>query len=429
MVCKLTKFWVKNFKSLKDVEIGLRNFNLLVGKNASGKTNFIEAIKLMKMILTKDTREYNPFFEWGGYNNVVWMRNEALPIILGFEAIVGDHVVTYEICVSGTWGIFKILSEMISIHGLVNIERKGVEVFVEHDKKFFESALGEIEKEGISLVAPLREIREKCYKIEKFPHDVSLLRYPGWSAEYICENRYAIVTTWYPKLDLLSPCIKQNGAVSPIICTILSSISKLWNSAVILRTINFEKIREPQRPKKELTLEENGSNLTNVMLTLFSKKEESVEKIRRILSIILNNEIKIKTDITDDGRSYIKIFEHNLELQPSMSPEGVWKILAILVAIESEPSLIAIDELENSLHPEAIEYIVRELKECKATVIVTTHSPAVVDIIEPEDLILVEKDREKGSHLRRVVDAKKIKKLLKKYGITLSEGWLYGEIF
>jgi len=139
-------------------------------------------------------------------------------------------------------------------------------------------------------------------------------------------------------------------------------------------------------------LKENGSNLTNVILTLSSKKVESVEKIQRILSIILNNEIKIKTDITDDGRSYIKISEHNLELQPSMLPEGVWKILAILVAIESEPSLITIDELENSLHPKAIEYIVRELKEYKATVIATTHSPAVVDIVEPEDLILVEKD-------------------------------------
>ena len=86
------------------------------------------------------------------------------------------------------WGIFKILGEMISVHGLVNIERKGVKVFVEHDKKFFESALkGIAEKEKFPASA-LEEIREKCYKIEKFPQEVSLLRYPGWSAEYICKK-------------------------------------------------------------------------------------------------------------------------------------------------------------------------------------------------------------------------------------------------
>ena len=36
---------VKNFKSFKDVEVHLGNFNVLIGANASGKSNFIQVIK------------------------------------------------------------------------------------------------------------------------------------------------------------------------------------------------------------------------------------------------------------------------------------------------------------------------------------------------------------------------------------------------
>ena len=61
--------------------------------------------------------------------------------------------------------------------------------------------------------------------------------------------------------------------------------------------------------------------------------------------------------------------------------------------------------------------------------IATTHSPAVVDIVDPEDLILFEKDNEGKTVVKRIKDAEKVKRWLAEHGITLSEGWLYGEIF
>ncbi len=81
------------------------------------------------------------------------------------------------------------------------------------------------------------------------------------------------------------------------------------------------------------------------------------------------------------------------------------------------------------LHPEAIEYIVNELKNSNSIVIATTHSPAVVDIVDPEDLILFEKDRESKTVVKRVKNAGSVKRWLAEQRITLSEGWLYDEIF
>src|SRR5208337_2279137 len=41
---------VKNFKSFKDVEVHLGDFNVLIGANASGKSNFIHIIEFLRDI-------------------------------------------------------------------------------------------------------------------------------------------------------------------------------------------------------------------------------------------------------------------------------------------------------------------------------------------------------------------------------------------
>lgn len=66
---KLKKIEIKNFKSLKDCPIDLRDFNVVVGPNASGKTNLVELFKLLRKIYVD--REPFPFLDWWGYDNVV----------------------------------------------------------------------------------------------------------------------------------------------------------------------------------------------------------------------------------------------------------------------------------------------------------------------------------------------------------------------
>ena len=54
----IDKVRVKNFRSLKDVEVNLQPITLLVGANNSGKTTFLQALNIAlgvnKRQLTKD---------------------------------------------------------------------------------------------------------------------------------------------------------------------------------------------------------------------------------------------------------------------------------------------------------------------------------------------------------------------------------------
>ena len=82
---ELTKIRIKNFKNLKDVEINPRKFNVLVGPNGSGKTNFIEFFKLLRKIYVE--RNPYPFLEWDGYENVVWNHDRRLPVEFEIETV------------------------------------------------------------------------------------------------------------------------------------------------------------------------------------------------------------------------------------------------------------------------------------------------------------------------------------------------------
>ena len=46
----ITKLTIQNFKSFDHVEVDLRNFNVVVGPNAAGKSNLIEAVVFLKDI-------------------------------------------------------------------------------------------------------------------------------------------------------------------------------------------------------------------------------------------------------------------------------------------------------------------------------------------------------------------------------------------
>jgi len=45
---KIEKVTIKNFKSLRDIQIDLRGLTVLTGVNSSGKSTFIQALLLLK---------------------------------------------------------------------------------------------------------------------------------------------------------------------------------------------------------------------------------------------------------------------------------------------------------------------------------------------------------------------------------------------
>ena len=447
---KLKEICIRNFKSLRECRVNLRNFNILVGPNASGKSNFVELFELLKRIYVQ--RDPFPFLKWWGYGNVVWDRNEELPIEVKLLFDIKGYEVSFETIFTGTGGKFQILKEAIEIKNYLTIEREGEWITIRHDEDFFNDAWAKLQseikqkKEVIfpkfkDVVSRKKEdliVQKGRVKGEHVPF--GLFGYGG-TATYFDELALSYIHLDFPEKGLISlePTEKEikhskeakiEFLKSPLSWIVKNKIRQFMSKITVLKDLDFKSIREPQKLIKDLRLSEDGGNVSVVLHNLFLKEKKLPDSVELLTSGIFPN-IELEFEMTQDGRIFIKGYERYLdriiELLPPSLPDGLYKILVIGTAIDLEPSILIIDEIENSLHPKALELVIDTLKDSGITTILTTHSPAVVDIVDPEDLILVDKN-DQGTIFSRVENPEEIRRILEEKGITLSERWLYGKL-
>ncbi len=441
MRAMLKKIEIKNFKSLKDCSIELRDFNVVIGQNASGKTNFVELFKLLRKIYADG--EPFPFLDWWGYDNVVWDRKEELPITIKLFFASNGYNYSFETIFTGVGGKFQILKEALEIEGILSLEIEGEWLRVRHDEKFLEDAWVKIQgmDESNSSLHELLEKRkedlvEQSVKVDKKTTPYCVFEGLGsrsfsfYKNLALVEAKYERQVEQYP-LFILEPSIGEGFEMEPFSLFANWEIQEFIKNITILKGLDIRKMKEPYKQRREVRISEEGDNICNILYNLFLKENKIPDRVDSLLSYIFPD-TSLRFELTQDGRVLMKVFERYasgrfLEVTAPGISDGFYKALTIFTALESEPSLLVVDEVENSLHAKALELLIDELKMSECRTILTTHSPMVVDIVEPKDLILVEKGDE-GSVFRRSEKPEEVRKELSERGITLSERWLYGKL-
>ncbi|VVB97798.1 DNA replication and repair protein RecF [uncultured archaeon] len=448
----LKKVFIKNFKSLHDCEIDIGKMNVVVGANASGKSNLVEAFRLLKKIYVE--KDPFPFLEWWGYDNVVWQRKEELPITIGLHFDIEGYDVYFETNFTGVGRKFQILREVLDIRGYLKFMKEGDLLTIGHNPDFIERVIKNLPKYETSLgdKTKLKKNKSGLMKEKKYSVDLEqkLLEY-GFgilsassvftdkkaAKEFILSN-FTLSEMGIGKSDekviILCPAIFyeeefEDGSFwlpDPIINIAVHSILEFIGKLSILYPLNIRSMKNPQPFRREETIKEDGTNIASVYHTIYLKEGKIPEQIYNIFTLVFPK-IDVRPHITDDGRVMLKFFEDGLELLPPNTSDGFYKILTLLTAIYLKSPLLIIDEIENSLHPETLELILDTIKASDIQAIITTHSPVVVDMTEPDNMILVEKEHGE-SRFKRIKDPEKIRGFLKEKGIKFSVGWLYGEL-
>ena len=111
--------------------------------------------------------------------------------------------------------------------------------------------------------------------------------------------------------------------------------------------------------------------------------------------------------------------------------DGTLAFLRLIALIHepATPMILAIEEPETGLHPDAVRLVAEMLKDAsqRKQILVTTHSPELIDALsdDPEAIVVCERDEENGTQFRRL-SSKDMAAWLQHY--TLGELWTKGEI-
>ncbi|MXV83434.1 AAA family ATPase [Candidatus Poribacteria bacterium] len=182
-------------------------------------------------------------------------------------------------------------------------------------------------------------------------------------------------------------------------------------------------------PQKRLST--TGDNLPNVIQYLQERYPERLEKIISSLSNQVPRLEKIDTELMMSGRRLLKIKDAPFD-QPILAKfasDGTLKLLSYLTLFHDPqpPQLIGIEEPENYLHPRLLTGLVGGFLEALmfSQLIVTTHSPHLVNELSAEEVWVLYRDEEGFTVCKRASDMLGVEQLLDA-GAKLGKLWMEG---
>lgn len=155
-------------------------------------------------------------------------------------------------------------------------------------------------------------------------------------------------------------------------------------------TLNSESMRRPSPPLKKGGFLADGSNLPHVVAALPAGptgKSAWLEHLRTVLPL---NDITVVTKEEDRSRYLVVHYENGAKVPSWHLSDGTLRLLALtlLAYLPNNTGTYFIEEPENGIHPQAVEAVFQSLSSLyEGQVLVATHSPVLVGMIQPRELL------------------------------------------
>lgn len=121
---------------------------------------------------------------------------------------------------------------------------------------------------------------------------------------------------------------------------------------------------------------------------LHGTKGETKEGLVELLRAYYPSLDDFKVAALKGGWKSLSIFENfegkRVESEARHMSDGVLRVLAVLAQTAANRPLILLDEIENGINPELVEQLMDHLVGARQQVIVTTHSPMILNFLEDE---------------------------------------------
>ncbi|MSQ10025.1 MAG: hypothetical protein EXR52_03360 [Dehalococcoidia bacterium] len=137
------------------------------------------------------------------------------------------------------------------------------------------------------------------------------------------------------------------------------------------------------------------------------------------------------TPLTEQGQTLVRIKGRGLRKVTEVwsLSDGTLHTLGILAALYAPepPDIMVFEEPENYVHPRVLDVLAEVFREASdlSQVLISTHSPYLLNLLEPEDIVVIEK-LDGATRATPAVRKKGLKPALQALG--LGEAWYSGSI-
>ena len=391
---RITRVWAKNFRSIADVSFELEPLTILVGPNASGKSNLLDILRFIKDAL-RDLE-------------VAVSSRQGIDGVARHGAEDKSSALTYI-----EMGVAAIVRDRLAEHGYYSVEYGFTIAHMDDGGYWVSSESGSVRDGDDSTVVAEFMIKDGSLVTS----DRNMMGLPSHSDSDFDTGYLALPILLRLSRWMDGPNIDESV---PVTSLIQNGLGRLHRNLTGMRFYHIfpNTIRGPQYPSNAPALEEDAANLASVIRELDESRSGSIlsERFRESLRLLIPGDTDTKVDLVG-GYLVVKLKHDTIDGDPwmdlSMESDGTVRLLGLLAALyqQRRPPVIGIEEPELAVHPGALAVLADVLNEAarRSQVIVTTHSPDLIDFLTDyrtvENLRIVELE-DGATTVRQVPDNK-----------------------
>lgn len=382
---------VIGYKSLKDAEVFFEPLSVIIGPNAAGKSNLLDALNLLSRIVT--SRNLKEAFE----------NQRGLPLESfyygdeGYEKLLGNNTaeIHFEVDVELSPDIVN------SVGKLIAEKRKGMDSEEKPKKRITEKYLRYVSTiQILPKTGHLRVLDESLRALKKngeekartpFLEKVSV---SGKERLHLRMEGQAHPMYYDLGLDHAMLSMALYEPHYPHITAFRQELSTWRFYYFEPRTLMREDV-----PVAEVeAIGSRGENLAAFLNLIQANDGDQMEAFNLSLKYLLPSIEHINIDRTKEGLLSLRIVENGLSYSSRIISEGTLRVLGLLAALHpaSPTTVIGYEEPENGIHPTRLKLVADLFKNTQELhnkqIIVNTHSPIFPTFFEDRFLFVCRKE-------------------------------------
>lgn len=399
---------MENFKSFKNLDVKLNRFNVLIGPNAAGKSNFVSGFRFLRDVVESGLD--NAISMQGG---VEYIRNMNLAATRGIKLGLTLRPLTIDDSFPSLGLTERTVTRQAEYALKFSSKRREYAVTDEMLSLSGERASGPEQTQKSKSVAKSRRKREEVrLVIKRHLNSVRISANPNEFRQSFSVRlardflRFTSKdTSAFRKALLLQPNLFASHNVTQLLkdTSIYDFDPKVLKQSTLITG------------KKDL--EYDGRNLAIVLKNILDDPS-SGQRLQRLIEDLLPFLIGLDVETLAD-KSVLTMFKETYNRYNLPAPfvsDGTINVAALLVALNfgtDGPAII--EEPEKNIHPSIISKLVEMMHDVshRKQIILTTHNPLLVRYAGMESLLLVSRDPQGFSRMTRPVEKDDVRNFLK----------------